>query len=100
MKVAMNRVKTVSQAAKLVGKTLRYEGTDEWIERMRKYDAEHPENTIGWTAMEYKVNGLRVEHDGSITLLVLYREIASDNRIDPTWHAGELGDVTKYEVID
>lgn len=83
----MKNPKSINAAAKLIGKIIEPENWREWAE----------EQTFHYSVSAYLINGMRLEPDGQIVMLVLRKEIASDCQLDRRIYQEEIRDLKIYQ---
>ena len=86
----MKNPKSITAAAKLIGKIIEPENWREWV----------AEQTFHYSVSVYLINGMRLEPDGQIVMLGLRKEIASDSQLDTRIYQDELFDLKIYQECD
>ena len=86
----MKNPKSITAAAKLIGKIIEPENWREWA----------AEQTFHYSVSTYLINGMRLEPDGQIVMLGLRKEIASDCQLDKIIYQEEIRDLKIYQECE
>lgn len=86
----MKNPKSITAAAKLIGKIIEPENWREWVAEQRFH----------YSVSAYLINGMRLESDGQIVMLGLRKEIASDCQLDRKIYQEEIRDLKIYQECE